>query len=208
MATNINAPFGLRSVGHLLGLNWSDKADIFVIRSDDTAAYWIGDIVTSVAHGDAQGIPAVTKILAGAELTGVPKGVIVGIYPTLPGGAFNFQGTPLALENIPIPAVKSHDWYVLVNTDPYTIFEIQDSGVAALTETACNKNATYVVTNGTSTILAPSATTLNTTLVTTSTYPLRILGLSKNTSSNTYGKYAIWRVRFNLHEAFGQTAGT
>lgn len=205
--TNIVAPNGFKPVGHLLGLDWTDKQDIFVIKAADTNPIWVGQPVVSIADGDAQGIPAVTVIAAGGEAAGIVKGVIVGIYAVTPGN-LNFQGVPLTTEVIPIPAVKTRDWYVMVNTDPYTIYEIQDDGLAALDATSCNKNASYSVVDGVSTILADSATVLDTSSVaTTSTLPLRILGLSKNTSTNAFGVYARWRVRFNTHEAFGSTAG-
>lgn len=128
----------------------------------------------------------------------IPCGVIVGIAPTLQeAGAVNFQGTPLALENIPIPATKTRDYYVWVVTDPFVIFEGQfDSTVT--TSATCNLNASYTVMNGPSAVLDYDATVI-TAPATTNTLPLKLIGLSKDSAANGYGAYARFRFVFNVH---------
>jgi len=47
----------------------------YYIPSTDTSAYYIGDVVKTIAGSDANGIPAVAKCASG----NTPRGVIVGV---------------------------------------------------------------------------------------------------------------------------------
>lgn len=201
---NTVKPFGFYPVGHLLGLDWSDKVELRCIPQADTNAYWSGRPVKLASGGDALGNPYVTTVTTPA--TDVVCGIIVGIAPTIQeAGAVNFQGTPLALENIPIPATKARDYYVWVAVDPFIIFEAQfDSTVT--TSATCNLNATYTVTNGPSATLDYDATVL-TAPATTSSLPIKLLGLSKNSAAVTYGAYATFRCIFNIHAYKTTSAG-
>lgn len=198
---NTVKPFGFWPVGHLLGINWSEKIELRCIPSSDTNAYWSGRPVKAAAGGDILGNPYVTTIASGSEATDIPCGVIIGIAPTIQeAGAVNFQGTPLALEQIPIPATKTRDYYVWVITDPFVIFEAQFDANVALTSTACNKNCSYTITDGPTTKLDYDATVLSSsTVATTDTLPIKLIGLSKDTAGNTFGTSARFRFIFNVH---------
>ena len=181
--------------------NQAYQTHTYCIPAADALQYQIGDAVKIAAGADANGYSYVQK--AAGTASEYVRGVIVGCYPTNNVGTPSLIGTPLALETINIPATKTHDYYVEVNDDPNTIYEIQDDGLTALTATNANNNAYYTVANPTAP-LQVSATVLTTgTVGTGATLPLRMLGLSVRNApggGNTFGKYAVWRVKFNFHD--------
>ena len=133
------------------------------------------------------------------------RGVMVGV---LVAGYRNtsLSGAQLDLTVQYVPAVKARDYYILVADDPKLIFEIQDDGTSTIPATACNKNAGFTV-NAPTAPAQNSATVLaNSSVATTATLPLRILGRSQRVG-NTAGPNATWRVMFNQHELNGPTAG-
>ena len=200
---NVVAPMGFQPV-RSGNLN-TGQTNIYFIPSTDGNQYQIGDAVKSVAGGDTNGIPAVTKSTgAGSEYQ---RGVIVGVLPVQAVGTPSLQGVPLTLENTNIPATKTRGYYVEVLDDPNAIFEIQDDGLSGLTATACNKNASFTVANPSNSLIQISATVLTTASVaTTSTLPLKLMGLSQRPApggGNQLGVNARWIVKFNLHELSG-----
>ena len=199
---NAIGPRGFVPSRYMDGSNWNGATNLYVVLSTEGNQINVGDTVKSAAGGDANGIPAVTKITNGTDAC---RGVVVGCLAANPNDP-SLVGTQIDLTVQNIPATKSKNYYVLVADDPNLLFELQDDGLAALTSTSCNKNATYTVANPT----APaqnSATVLSTASVnTTNTLSLKIVGLAQK-PNNAYGANANWLVRFNLHELFGSTAG-
>lgn len=199
MANSI-APSGF-SVVKATGM-YTGQDNVYVILQADTNQYGIGDAVKVAVGGDANGIAAVTK---SAGTSGeFSRGVITGVLPVQAVGLAPLQGTPLALEIINVPATKTRNYYVFVNDDPNTIYEIADDGSTALTATACNKNALFTPTNNTNPLIQVSATVLaGATINTTAAFPLKILGLSQRPAGalpNTLGANAKWLVKFNNHD--------
>lgn len=205
---NIVKPTGFRPVDHLLGGAWSGKIMKFCIPQSDTHGYWEGRPVKLAAGSDAYGVPYVTTVTAGSEATDICCGVIQAISPVLQEGAISFQGTPLTTERIPIPATKDRDWYVFVNIDPFVIYEGQFDNTTTLTAAAANKNASYSVADGASSILSYDGTTLlGSSVAASASLPIQLLGLSQNTATNTFGKAAIFRFIFNTHQYKQARAG-
>ena len=135
---NVDAPSGLAPIGHLLGLNWSARCQMYCIPStDDTNQFAIGDPVVLAGSADANGVPTITLATAG---TNPVLGCIVsGAGATLYGGT---PGVP-AETPILIPATKTRDYYVLVADDPWIIFAIQedsDGGNIAAASIGLNAN--------------------------------------------------------------------
>lgn len=197
---NINAANGMAPVASVVGGPWNQQATLYRIPSTDTNQYGIGDIVLSLAGADVNGVPNIIK----ATATDIPRGVIVGIDPTLTAGT-SLQGTSLSLESIPIPATKTKDYYVYVVDDPNVIFEIQGNGTATAAA-SINKNASPVIANPASG--SPfSGTQLDTsTLATTSTLMLKVIGLAGRPGLD-FTANAKFLVKFNRHEFFGSQAG-
>lgn len=199
---NINKPYGFRPLRYLNGAAWNGATNMYVVLQAEANQINPGDLVKSVAGGDANGLPAVTKITNGTD---VPRGVVVGVLPVGPNVP-SLQGVTIDLTTQSIPATKTKDYYILVMDDPNVLCALQDDGLAALTATSANKNTTYTVTNPT----APSqnsASVLKTAgVAVTATLPLKIMGLVQS-PDNAFGAYADWVVFFNLHELRGNTAG-
>jgi hypothetical protein len=196
---NVNQPKGFVPSRYLNSASTNGGTNLYCIPSSDGNQYNPGDAVKTVAGGDANGIPYITK----AAGTDTVRGVVIAL---LPAGYNNPSlvgvNLDLTLENI--PATKTKAYYVLVADDPNQIFEIQDDGLNVLTSTSCNKNASFTVANPTSPA-QNSATVLNTSSVaTTNTLNLKILGLVQK-PNNAFGANALWLVKFNLHELLGGT---
>lgn len=214
---NVVAPMGFQLARASIGGSAIGMANTYYIPSGDTNAYYIGDVVKSAAGTDTvNGFPQIQPCTGGTGDTEFVRGVIVGVYPTPNlGSTPNLQGTPLALEQIYVPATKSRAYYVLVQDDPSAVYEVQDDGLGSTTLATiagyASKNASFTVTAPSNALIPISATVLNTsTIATTSTLPLKILGLLQSQApggGNQLAPYAKWLVRFNSHELAQQSAG-
>jgi len=198
---NAVGPQGFRPSRYLNGAAWNGGGNLYYIPQTDTNQYNVGDAVKSVATGDPNGLPGVTK----AAGTDTVRGVIIGCLRQTPNNP-SLVGINLDLTVQNIPATKLQAYWVIVVDDPNVLFELQDDGLNALTATAVNKNASFTVANPT----APqqnSATVLNTgSVATTQALNLKLLGLVQK-PNNAFGVNANWVVKFNQHELMGNTAG-
>lgn len=198
---NVNQPKGFVPSRYQNANPYTGAFNTYCIPSSDVNQYNVGDAVKTVVGGDANGIPNVTKAAGTDAVRGVIIGyVVAGVNnPSLVG-----VNLDLTLQNI--PATKSKAYYVMVADDPDILFEVQDDGLSALTQTSANKNASFTVANPTS----PgqnSASVLSTASVgTVNTLNLKIMGLVQK-PDNAYGVYAKWLVKFNLHELNGAAVG-
>jgi hypothetical protein len=198
---NVIGPRGFVPSRYLDGSAWNGATSMYCIPSTDGSVFSVGDAVKSAAGADANGICYVQK----AAGTDTVRGVVLGVIPANPGGT-SLVGVTLDLANQQIPATKAKDYYVFVADDPQILFEIQDDGLAALTATASNKNASFTVANPT-TPQQISASVLSTASVaTTNTLNLKIFGLVQK-PNNAFGVNANWLIKFNQHELQGGTAG-
>lgn len=197
---NLNQPKGFVPSRYMNGSPYNGASNMYCIPAADTSQFGLGDVVKTAAGGDANGLPHVQK----AAGTDTVRGVIVGILLTAPG-APSLVGTTLDATLQNIPGTKTKDYYVLVADDPALLFEVQDNGASALTASACNSNAIFVVTNPTAPQQNSASVLSCASVATTNTLNLKIVGLVQR-PDNAFGVYAKWLVRFNLHELNG--AGT
>jgi hypothetical protein len=184
------------------GSPYMGAVNLYHIPSTDNNQYNPGDAVKSAANGDANGIPDVAKITNGTDTV---RGVIVGVLTATPNSP-SLVGINLDLTVQNIPATKQRDYYVLVVDDQDVLYELQDDGLSALTATACNKNASFTVTNPTSPQQNSASTLTTASVATTASLNLKIMGLVQK-PNNAYGVNANWLVMFNQHEFMGNTAG-
>jgi hypothetical protein len=200
---NVIGPRGFVPSRYLDGAPWNGAVNMYVLPAGDTAILSPGDAVKTVAGGDANGIPYIIK----AAGTDTVRGVVIAILPIMPNNV-SLVGTNLDLTVQNAPATKAKDYYVLVADDPSLLYEIQDDGIttANLVAASCNKNATFTVANPTSPQQNSASVLLSSSIAVTSTFNLKIMGLIQR-PNNSYGAYASWLVRFNLHEFNGGTAG-
>jgi hypothetical protein len=116
MANN-DAPRGLTPVRALSGAPFSASAltKCYYPSSDSNGAAYVGGVVKLTGTGDSNGIPEVT---ANCSATDVLYGVIVGFLPT-PGSTGSSK----------VYREDATERYVLVCTDPYMMYEIQEDSV-------------------------------------------------------------------------------
>lgn len=191
---NVNRPSGFRPVRYLNGASWNGQANLYSIAAAYATELAIGDPVKSSGTADENGIPGI--VLAAA--TGAVRGVIVGL-----GKSPGLIANPSNLDTTKRPASDPAVWYALVVDDPNVIFEIQEeSNGTALTATKVGLNTVPLLAAAgdyASGWLLRSAT--GASPATTATLQLRLMGLAQHPAgTNTFGAYAKWLVKFNVHE--------
>jgi hypothetical protein len=196
---------GFRPVKTITGAPYNGAANVYFIPASDSSVVMVGDAVKLLGDGRAAtGVATVTRVSAGTD---VPVGVVVGILFSGVGDAQNIP--PVNDLNTPVYRRASTDRYVLVADDPNLIYEAQYLGtsVAAATITAnIGQNAQIDVTAG-STSSGSSGMSVSTTLGTTATLPLKIVGFPQrpdNIPGDTYFSY--W-VKLN-QVAYGTGTGS
>jgi hypothetical protein len=167
----------------------------YYIKSTDTSAYYIGDLVLSAKDADANGVPSVGVSVG----TGQQRGVIVGVEVANVNGV-SIAGPALSLENTNVPATKLRDYYVYVNDDPMTLFAVQGDATATLQVAAsANQNFSFTVA-APSNAVQPSATVVNSsTIASTVTLCGKLVGLLQ-IPNNAFGAYAVWQAKLNVHD--------
>jgi len=187
---NVDAPFGLKPVGHLMGLDWSASVEKCYVHADYATALFIGDgviIDTTLIQKDPTS-KYQTVIAAAAGNAAYIYGVIVGVEPNRDD-----------LSKIYLPV--STGGYVYVCTDPYVIFHIQDDGAAASTYVYPGQNANLILTHAGNTTTGISGTELDTNSdgpaadASNQLYIRRLADLP----NNALGAHAVWEVLINLH---------
>lgn len=201
-------PFGLAPIKTLQTNAWNQQAMRYYIPSTDNNAYYLGDVVISLAGADTFGVPGVVKATAGTETL---RGVIVGFEPANVGAASQ-QGVALSLENTGIPATKTKAYYAYVVDDPHCVFSVQDDGLtlAKLVAANANKNSSLTIAAGSSLQTSSGTCLLSTSIATTQGLNIRLYGLyygMNNGAQNAFGLFAIWLCAINQHELMGNTAG-
>jgi len=198
---NTDRPRGLVPVKHLNGSPWNGAFRTYLCASTD--AIYVGDIVKlagsagaagSVVFGqDVEGMPTILRCTDGTGTTDTPLGVVIGFSPLQPIADVNYK------------AADDVDRLAYVVDDPTVIFEAQeDAATTPIAAASIGLNIQFSTTAG-STVTGVSGMELISTLVgTTTTTPLRILGLSKRVDNNlnTGGSntdQAKFLVMFNQH---------
>lgn len=183
---NSNAPMGLRPVGTLGSAGYCGRIEIFATVTTDAAAIGIGDPVINTGEADANGVPVVKRFTSNGT-TGAPIiGVCVGVVPNPTNLALGYR-------------VASSATSILVDTDPATVFEVQDGPTTAtLTAAAIGSNIGLIM--GTvDTTTGNGKTVLNNGAVgTTTALECKLLRLSPKVG-NLIGDYAKYQVIINNH---------
>jgi hypothetical protein len=189
---------GFRPVGHLNGSKWNGQVNRYMISASDTQATNVGDFVqlsTDAALVDEDGIgvyPCVERIGSG---TAVPiVGVIVGFEPDY------------ANLNAPNYRPASTRRVCLVADAPDTVFAgPQDGGGGVVAAASVGMNvAINLGTAGTSGAYVSGMTVDSSTVATTATLPLQIMGVTASPDNDvtSTARPAELRVRINTH-AYG-----
>ncbi len=185
---NVNTPFGLKPLRDANSGVETGGLEMFYHPATDATALYIGDPVVKNGSADAAGIAGVVRASAAGVVTGVVEGFV-------PDGVTNTAGYGAA----------STGYYVLVNTNPKTLFEIQDTaGTIAAADIGLNAELTagsgnaYTKRSGFVLDSASKATTAG--------LAVKIRGLSPR-PGNDFGAYAKILVTINDHTEAPATAG-
>lgn len=197
---NTNMPFGLKPV-NMNGSDWSGQGRLIAFSTGDANNIFLGDPLVPTGATDSNGVPYVTIATAGGGAT-----VLGGFVGRTNGPAAGGNATTTLLQSDHLYRVASTLTYGLVTDDPNQVFAIQeDSLTASLAATnAGYANADLIAGSG-STATGLSGWQLHSTTVgTTSTLQLRILGLLR-APDNAIGTNAKWLVRLNTPALWAAT---
>lgn len=166
---NANTPFGLKALRDARSGVETGGLEMFYHPAADGTALYIGDPVVKNGSADAAGIAAVVRAAAAGPITGVVEGF-------MPDGTTNAAGYGAA----------STAYYVLVRTDPSTMFIIQEDVGLAAADIGLNTN---LLTGTGNAYTKRSGFKLDTaTKATTATLAVKIMGLAP-IPGNDFGAY-------------------
>ncbi len=187
---NTNVAFGLKPVRAVGSKPYNDGTTLFHLPSSYATAVFVGDPVTRNGSADAAGVPTVALSAAGGAITGVVVGFQDAASMTLGYGA------------------ASTARYALVETDPNTMYEVQEDSVGgALAAADIGLNADLAIAAGNTTTRRSAVQLDTSTKATTATLNVRILGLAQR-PDNEIGANAKVYVMINNSTEVPGTAAT
>lgn len=200
---NADVPFGLRAVGHPLGLGKA-RITAYAVSSSYATALFPGDpvIKTSTANAAEVSAPGVGTLPAGS-LSEVERAT-AGTTNRITGVIVGVAADPDALGRRYIPA--STGGIVFVNNDPLTEYEIQADGAIAATQVGLNAVLVYTHAGSTATGQSGAELSTGTAPATTVGFQLSILGVVPR-ADNEVGANAVCRVRINQHTETNASTG-
>ena len=184
---NANTPFGLKAVRDANSSNETGGLETFYHPSSDGTALYIGDPVVKNGSADAAGISGCVRAATTGAITGVVEGFV-------PDGVTDVAGFGAA----------STAYYVLVNTDPHQMYEIQEA--AGMTAADVGLNANLASGSGGAYIKRSGFQLDAATKATTATLQLKIRGLVP-VPNNDFGAYNKLLVTINNHSEAPASAG-
>jgi hypothetical protein len=187
---NPNTPRGLVPLRDAGSKPHSGGVEMFYVPASDGTALYIGDPVVKNGSASPEGVAGVILATAGGPITGVVQGF-------MPNGTVDMAGYRAA----------STAAYVLVNTDPDTLYEIQEDGVGGtLTVASVGLNASFVAGTGNAYSHRSGAMLDSSTAATTAGLELKIVGL-KQVPGNDFGANAKFVVKINNSTEANASAG-
>lgn len=184
---NPNAPFGLKAVKDARSGVENGGLEMFYHPASDGTALYIGDPVVKNGSADAAGIAGVVRAVAAGPITGVVEGFV-------PDGTTNQAGYGAA----------STAYYVLVRSDPTTMFVIQED--AGLTAADIGLNANLATGSGNAYSKRSGFKLDAATKAATATLAVKIMGLAP-IPGNDFGAYNKILVMLNNTTESTGTAG-
>ena len=185
---NQNIPMGLRPVGTIGMAGYRGRIEAFNVPATDATAIGLGDPVTLTGAGgiSADGLPIVRRGTVG----GIAIGVMVGVKlnPTDLTMASGYRKASTATT-------------ILVDTDPMTIYEIQEDSVGGAISLANGTKDCSLILGTVNTTTGNSMTMLHSsTVAATATLDCLLLRPSLKVDNTPGSSYAKWLVKLNLHQ--------
>lgn len=194
---NANAPFGLRPIADN-GTPWSGQGRLVYFPSTEGNNIFLGDPLVPLGGSDANGVPAVGLASAGGGATVL--GGFIGLSNGPAGSGYTLLQSQLPYRTASVVA------YGFVCDDPNQLYTIQEDSVggAVPSATAGFANADLVSGAGNTNTYLSGWLLDSSTLATTSTLQLRVLGLTRG-PDNAIGNFARWTVRLNTPALWAAT---
>lgn len=185
---NPNTPMGLRPVGTIGQSGYRGKVEAFSVPATDGTAIGLGDPVTLTGAGglSAAGLPIVKRGTVG----GVCAGVMVGV-----------QLNPADLSMVGGYRKASTAMTILVDTDPNTIYEIQEDSLGGSVSLANGTKNASLILGTVDTVTGNSKTMLDSsTAAADAALDLLLLRPSLKVDNTPASSYCKWLVKLNLHQ--------
>lgn len=183
---NPNVPMGLRPVSTIGQSGYCGKIEAFNVPATDGTAIGLGDTVSLVGGLSADGLPIVARGTVG----GIPVGVMVGVKLnptdlTMTGG---YRKASTAMT-------------ILVDTDPNTVYEIQEDSVGGSISLANGTKNASLILGTVDTVTGNSKTMVDSsTAAATATFDLLLLRPAPAVDNTPAASYCKWLVKLNLHQ--------
>jgi hypothetical protein len=188
---NANTPFGFKPIREAGSGVHNGGLNMYYHAAGDATALYIGDPVIKDGTADAGGVPGCKLAVAAGPITGVVQGFVPGVAAVDAAGY----------------GVASTGYYVLVDDDPDTLFEVQEDSVGgALAAVDIGLNADFITAAGNAYNRRSGAMLDTSTKATTAALPLKIVGLVQR-PDNAIGANAKVRVKINNHTEATASAG-
>ncbi len=199
---NSDTPFGLRVVGHPLGLSKARVSAYYVPSSYGTALFPGDPVVKTGTSNTAEVSVPGSGVMPVGSMPEVNKAT-AGDANAITGVVIGVAAQPDALSRRYLPA--STGGVVFVNDDPLTEYEIQADGTIAAAQVGLN--AVLIYTNAGDTVTGQSGVELDTTSdvpAADASNQLTILSVVPRADNEAGSDYTKVRVRINNHtEAHG-----
>ena len=188
---NVSRIMGLRPVRHLSGSAWTGQTETLAFLAADATAAYVGDLVKFSGTASATGVASITSSTADADLH---TGILVGMVPD-----YSNLNNPSAYR------VASTARTAMVIVDPTVVYEIQADAATAITDVGLNVGLNY--TAGSSTTGLSAFTAKMSTKATTSTLPLKIIGVRQSPDQDMSDSSS-WKLLVTLNTNVFGSAGT
>lgn len=195
MANSDNAR-GLVPAKTLSGGAYTGQIRRYYIPASDATAAYVGGLAKLAGGADTRGIATVTGNVSAAD---VVVGVIVGFdqYSGVSNPNLNIRYRP-----------ASTAMYVYVETDPNTLFEIQEDGdTTPIAAASVGLNATLLNLTAGNTSTGQSTMEIDSdSVAVTATLDVQIVEMVQR-EDNEIGAFAKWLVKLNNHQYVDGTTG-
>jgi len=188
---NVSRTLGLRPVKHLSGSAWNGALETFAFLTADSTTAFVGDSVKFGGTASATGVAQVTSCTGDSDL---PIGVLVGFVPDYSN-----------LNNPSSYRAASTARTAFVAVDPTIVFEVQADSATSIADIGLNVGLNY--TAGSSTTGLSGFTAKMSTKATTSTLPLKIIGVRQSPDQDMSDS-SNWKLLVTLNTNVFSSSGT
>lgn len=202
---NVSRVNGFRPVKHITGAPYNGQANIYEVAAGEAIPVFVGDLVVLSDAAATAGVPTVEAPIAAAAVAGAYVGAVVGIINAKLDPLDGKLTTGSIALDTPVYRAASTKQFVLVADSPDVIFEAEADAAVALASVGLNVGVvegTGAASAGSTTSGASGMQVDASSVATTSTLPLQIMGFSKRVDNEPNATANKVLVRINTH-AFG-----